>query len=142
MSFKILFPVDGSDNSLRVARYLAGLAGLMKSLEVFMINVESAGDDWRVKRVLKPEELASMEAEWGEAAMAPSRAILKSAGIAFNERIVQGDVPETIVRLAKELGCDQIVMGTRGQSSIGGLLMGSVTTKVLHIADVPVTLVK
>jgi nucleotide-binding universal stress UspA family protein len=33
-------------------------------------------------------------------------------------------------------------MGTRGMSAIGNLFLGSVTTKVVHLANVPVTLVK
>ena len=33
-------------------------------------------------------------------------------------------------------------MGTRGLGSIRGLLLGSVATQVLHLVDMPVTLVK
>jgi nucleotide-binding universal stress UspA family protein len=33
-------------------------------------------------------------------------------------------------------------MGTRGLGGVRGLLLGSVTTQLLHLADVPVTLVK
>jgi nucleotide-binding universal stress UspA family protein len=114
----------------------------VKDLEVCLVNIQAPGDDWMVRRMLKAEELAAMEKEWGEAAMAPARAILQAAGVAHRERMVQGDVPQTIARLARELACDQIVMGTRGQSSLGGLLMGSMATKVLHLAEIPITLVK
>jgi len=33
-------------------------------------------------------------------------------------------------------------MGTRGMGAVAGLALGSVATKVLHLAVVPVTLVK
>jgi nucleotide-binding universal stress UspA family protein len=33
-------------------------------------------------------------------------------------------------------------MGTRGRSALGDLVLGSVAVKVLHLAKVPVTLVK
>ncbi len=33
-------------------------------------------------------------------------------------------------------------MGTRGLGAVAGVLMGSVTTKLLHLTDLPVTLVK
>jgi nucleotide-binding universal stress UspA family protein len=35
-----------------------------------------------------------------------------------------------------------IVMGTRGFSTVMGMIMGSVATKVIHLATVPVMLVK
>ncbi|MFN5167526.1 MAG: universal stress protein [Pseudomonadota bacterium] len=37
---------------------------------------------------------------------------------------------------------DGIVMGSRGMGALGNLAFGSVATKVVHLADVPVTLVK
>ncbi len=33
-------------------------------------------------------------------------------------------------------------MGTRGLGRISGLMLGSVATKVIHLATVPVTLIK
>lgn len=142
MPFKILLPVDGSEGSAAAAGYVASLVGVVKDMEVYLLSVQAPGNDWMVRRMLKPEELAAMEKEWGESAMTPAREILQTAGVKCTERVVQGDVPRTIAQLASELGCNQIVMGTRGQSSLGGLLMGSVATKVLHLAGVPVTLVK
>ena len=142
MRCKILLPVDGSEGSARAARHLAGIAAMVKDLEVHLVNVQPLGDDWMVRRMIKPEELAKMEREWGESAIAPARAILKAAGVACVEHIEQGEIAPTVARLAQELACDQIVMGTRGRSALGELLLGSVAVKVLHIAKVPVTLVK
>ena len=53
-----------------------------------------------------------------------------------------GDAAEIIVGRARELECDAIVMSTRGHGKLMGMLLGSVSTKVLHLADVPVTLVR
>ncbi|MCJ9712965.1 universal stress protein, partial [Bordetella hinzii] len=41
-----------------------------------------------------------------------------------------------------EKQCDRIVMGTRGLGAVGGLVLGSVAQKVIHLSPVPVTLVK
>lgn len=142
MPYKILLPVDGSEGSLRAARHVAGLAALAPGLEVHLLSVQPPGDDWMVRRSFRPEELAEMEREWAEAALAPAREILEAADVNTVEHVAQGEVPQTIVRLAEELACDQIVMGTRGQSPLGGLLLGSVATKVLHLSPLPVTLVK
>jgi nucleotide-binding universal stress UspA family protein len=142
MRCKILLPVDGSEGAARAARHVAGLAAMARDLEVHLVNVQSRGDDWMVRRMIKPDELKKMEREWGDAAMAPARAILKAAGVTCVEHMEQGEVAPTIARVATELDCDQIVMGTRGHTALGDLLLGSVAVKVLHLTTIPVTLVK
>lgn len=142
MTRRVLLPVDGSANSERAARHVAALAAVTSPLEVHLVNVQPAGDDWMVRRVLAPERLERLEREWAESALAPARAALAGAGAAVHEHFAQGDVAPTVVRLADELGCTEIVMGTRGLSSLGELFLGSVASKVLHLARVPVTLVK
>jgi nucleotide-binding universal stress UspA family protein len=38
--------------------------------------------------------------------------------------------------------CDAIIMGTHGRSGAAKLPIGSVSTQVVRLADIPVTLVK
>jgi nucleotide-binding universal stress UspA family protein len=142
MRCRILLPVDGSEGSARAARHVAGIAVMVKDLEVHLVNVQSRGDDWMVRRMIKSDELMKMEREWGESAMAPARTILRAAGVVCIEHLEQGEVGPTIARLAQELDCNQIVMGTRGHTALGDLLMGSVAVKVLHLSKIPVTLVR
>ena len=47
-----------------------------------------------------------------------------------------------IAKVANELKCNAIIMGTRGLSPLGNLLLGSVAAQVVHLAGTPVTLVK
>jgi len=46
------------------------------------------------------------------------------------------------VRVVREVGADQIVMGTHGLGSLGNLFLGSIATQVVRLSQVPVTLVK
>jgi nucleotide-binding universal stress UspA family protein len=136
MRHKILLPVDGSESSARAARHVAGISKCLTDLEVHLVNVQPLGDDWMVRRMIKPEELVKMEREWSDTAITPARAILQTGGVACVEHVAQGEVAETIARIAKELACDQIVMGTRGHGALRDLFLGSVAI------NVPVTLVK
>ena len=49
-----------------------------------------------------------------------------------------GGAAHAIADAAKEAGADLIVVGTRGQGPIAGLLLGSVTNRLLHVAPCPV----
>jgi nucleotide-binding universal stress UspA family protein len=46
-----------------------------------------------------------------------------------------GDPADTILRLAKGLHVDMIFLGSRGLGNVKGLLMGSVSHKVAHLAE-------
>lgn len=142
MTCKILLPVDGSEGSLRAARHVAQIACMLKDIEIHLVNVQPPGDDWMVRRMIKPDELARMEKEWAETALSPARTVFQASSIAVIEHAVQGDIAKAIVELAQALACDQIVMGTRGLGVVGNIVMGSVANKVLHLTQIPVTLVK
>ena len=67
---------------------------------------------------------------------------LLRAGTRFEDRIMEGPAGKTIVHVAVIEKCDLIVMGTRGRSDLQGLLLGSVTHRVLQTAPCPVVVVR
>ena len=62
--------------------------------------------------------------------------------LAVSHRLAQGDPAEGILRLARALPCDLIVMGTHGRTGLGRLLMGSVAEEIVRKAPCPVLTVK
>ena len=66
---------------------------------------------------------------------------LRDTGLDFNTDMVEGPAAEAILRVAQTEDCDLIVMGSRGLGMMQGLLLGSVSYRVLHRATIPVLIV-
>lgn len=83
------------------------------------------------------EERASAEA------LREATRACEAAGTLFTVRVKRGPPAAVIHQIAGEEKANHIIMGTRGLGGIRGLLLGSVSTQVLHlVGNVPVTLVK
>jgi nucleotide-binding universal stress UspA family protein len=66
---------------------------------------------------------------------------LKAHGVSVTGRLLEAhtrDVPKAIIEAAEESGADLIIVGRRGLSSLTGMLIGSVSNKLIHVAKVPV----
>lgn len=139
---RILVAVDGSESSDRAVSHLLRKLGWYKeSPEIHLLNVQ-ASLPADVSRFISPEQLEGFHRERGEEALASARAVLDAAKIRYVTHIGIGEPAHVVSHYAKEKAIDQIVMGTRGLGTVGGLVMGSVTTKVLSLTDVPVLLIK
>lgn len=66
---------------------------------------------------------------------------LVESGVNATFHVVHGlntDPADLIADVAKEAGADVIVVGTRGHGRVAGMLLGSVTQRLLHVAPCPV----
>ena len=141
---KVLVPIDGSATSLRAFNILMQKRAQYRDpaeLEIHLLNVQHpvSGD---VDLFVDNEQVKKYHRERSLEALQPARDLLDKAGIPYILHIGVGDPGEVIAQYAKEKGCDQIIMGTRGRGELAGLLLGSVTWKVIHLAEVPILLVK
>ena len=66
----------------------------------------------------------------------------KDPKVQVEHRLTEGDAAIEILRIAGEIKCDLIVMGTHGRTGLGRLLMGSVAEQVVRKAACPVLTVK
>ena len=142
---KILVPVDGSPASIRAVRLaIDHVKGLPAEASLILVNVQN------FSTLGLPEGTEIMPSAWiqqkeetaaGEA-LKEGVTACREAGIGCVTRAERGGVAATIDRVAREEHVQHIFMGTRGLGGVRGLLLGSVTTQLLHLVDVPVTLVK
>lgn len=137
----VLLPVDGSKHAFAAALYLIEFAKLHGELEVHVLNIEPPPVSWQTHGMEDDAIQAHLTAR-AHIALKPVLNVLNEAGIHHKTHVKLGDTAETIVALADELGCDSIVMGTRGLGGLAALALGSVTRKVLHLATKPVTCIK
>lgn len=140
--FRLLAPVDGSEVSKRaIDQLLKGLGGYKEPAEIHLLNVQHPlhAD---VSMFVSADQIRQFHHDEGMKALRPAREKLDAAGVPYAFHIGMGDPAEVISQYAKEKACDQIILGTRGLGAVAGMLLGSVATKVLHLSDVPVLLVK
>jgi len=81
-------------------------------------------------------------AKQSEEALAPARKFLERRKLTADIRVLVGEPASAIVELARRARCSEIVIGTRGLGGLKGLLLGSITTKVIQLSTVPVTVVR
>lgn len=134
---KVLLPVDGSDSAFRAAMYVSEFVRQHSPVEVHVVNIQPKPVEWQTHGMEK-EAINDHLTVDAHLALKPVLHMLDEKGIPYQAHIKLGGPAETLVALADELGCDHIVMGTRGLGAISGIVLGSVTRKVLHLSKVPV----
>jgi nucleotide-binding universal stress UspA family protein len=139
---RVLIPFDGSRPAQRAVEYAAGLAR-SRRVVVHLLNVEPELDDYgMVRAYLRRSEHHKILAARAQMLLKEPTRRIKSARIQCETHIAFGDPAAVIVKTARRLKCDSIIMGTRGLGAVGNILLGSVATKTVHLSPVPVTLVR
>ena len=138
-----LVAIDGSDNAHRAVDYVIKQAGRYKEpLQLHLLNAQVPLVGVNIKLFIKGEDLNAYYHDEGTAALKAARERLDAAGITYVPHIGVGHPGEVIVPYAVDTDCEQIVIGSRGLGSMSNLVLGSVATKVIHLAEMPVVLVK
>ena len=136
---KIIWATDGSESADRALDLAKSLASQDGSQLLVVHSVELIAGPGA--RGAYPEDADEDERQTKVSAQVKD---LSAAGLNAQLKIIHGGVTgaaHTLAEVAKEEGADLIVVGTRGHTALTGLLLGSVTQRLLHIAPCPVLVV-
>ena len=141
----ILLPTDGSELSERAI--LKGIE-LAKVIQARVTGLYVA-PEFRVFTT-RSDMLEETKAEFAKESNARAEQYLRVIASMAREAGVQSDTAhevsdhpyESIIKVARERSCDLVVMASHGRSGARGILLGSVTQKVLTHCTIPVLVLR
>ena len=135
----ILVPVDGSVHAENALNYALNLAEIHDAKVEIMTVVDEVkmAPDWA-------REYSEKLREQDEDVLTStfSKAVKEKPNIKISKCLAEGYASEEILKCAEKGHHDLIVMGSRGMGLIRGLVLGSVSSRVVNQAEIPVLIVK
>ena len=139
----ILLPTDGSECSGKAISYSLAFASQFNARVVGLHVIEQHWEDLtrhalgEIRLGLHQQARARREEEAREIVEVVAEAGTRM-GVTVDTQIVTGTPVQQILRLAKELDVDLIIMGTHGRTGFSHFFLGSVAEKVVRQAPCPV----
>jgi nucleotide-binding universal stress UspA family protein len=139
---KALMAVDGSQDTKKMLAYLATHEDLLGAKpELLVLNVQAKVPP-RAAHAVGREIVQDFYRSNADAVLTPVSKFLDRHDTTYKMKWVSGSAAEEILKAAKDMKADIIVMGSRGHGKLGSLLLGSVAQKVLSLSEVPVLIVR
>lgn len=140
---RILVALDRTEGSERVLSGVRGLA-LADEASIVLLHVCPEAEPVVVEgRVIAFAD--QVEARLREEAVSYLERVaarLRAAGFSVEWKVRFGEPAKEIVEAARQIEANLIALATHGRSGLGRLLHGSVATRVLQRAEVPVLLLR
>ena len=143
MTDTILIGIDGSKAGEHAVNFAVSQAKAGNTRLVLVYVVEwspytfNTPEENEQRHLRRKEEIKNAK----ERVLDPILKSLESEGVKALGIVRHGQVADVLLQLAKEQGAGQIVVGRIGHSGIKSLLFGSVATKLIQLAHIPVTIV-
>lgn len=138
----IVVGVDGSDRSRRALEWAIGEGALHNApLEVIAVH-QVAVDNWGLAPMHMPTDEQERERVRAAAQQMVDQAVAQCGDKrppSVDVQAITGVPAEVLLDVSRD--ADLLVLGSRGAGGFGRLLLGSVTSHVVHHAVCPVTVV-
>ena len=135
---RIVVGFDGSEHGRKALARAADIAGAATVAVVSSAKVERLVRD--PAGAVRPEDPADVDAR--TQALAEAREYLEGRGVKGVYVEGHGNPADVLVQEAEDSGADLIVVGTRGLNAAQRVLLGSVSTNVVHHAKCDVLVVR
>jgi nucleotide-binding universal stress UspA family protein len=139
MYTQILAAIDGSDCGWRALTHTKLLAETFHA-RILLVHAFPHTSD--LLSYDDFERLVSKRKQVGQTYLDEARERLGIMACEIDDELLEGPEAEAILTLARSREADLIVMGSRGLGTLEGLLLGSVSRKVMHYATCPVMIVR
>ena len=136
----ILVAFDGSRHSINAAKFAAKVVELVPGSKCTLITVLTFTKDEAIFLGVKAEDFNKAEKIFQSSLLEDAKKYFDNIPVTFVAR--EGEPAAEIVKYAAENGIDHIIVGSRGRGNIKGTILGSVSSKIVHNAKCPVTIIK
>lgn len=138
MISKILVATDGSKMSQKAIKYTIGLAGQTNATITLLTVIDDSTvfaaqyvpSQFSSTQIVEP--IAQHLRSAAEKYLKRAKGICEKSGITCNWAIRNGQPVEEILREAKKLKADLIVIGSHGKGTLEYAILGSVAYGVIH----------
>jgi len=143
MAEVILAGVDGSEGSLRAAKYAANNASRIGAGLVVVFVIEwspfsfNTPEENEQRHKRREAEIASAH----EKVLEPLLGEIRESGVSVEGVVRHGHIARVLIDQAEERGASAIFIGRLGDSSFKSVIFGSVASNLVQTSPVPVTVV-
>lgn len=152
--FKVIYvPVDGSEGSIKATQTALAMAQPMdakvvllfafpeNAYELFGIPAEFATEEQF--KYLNPENFAQLRANNANQAFTKVKEALGDAANQISDQhLIGGEPAQAVIDFVDNTDGALIVVGSRGLSRVRGLLIGSVSQRLMQHAHCPVMIIR
>ena len=159
--FRVLMPIDGLEDGTRTATYISRLLAAPHRTDIAVLHVihrapsmpaapvrTGAGqldiaDPWEFPSAAEATQQWTVEGRAeAETILDRAKTFLERQGFRVSTHAAWGDPADRIVEVANSGEFDLVAVGSRGAGRVRGILVGSVSDRVVHRSSIPVVVVR
>jgi nucleotide-binding universal stress UspA family protein len=144
---KILFPIDGSENSKRAFNHVVEVAKNFAATVVIIhayelpSEISIIGGRYGSTYSSLMNDVENNLLAHGQFIVNETREQIKEHGLNTETILVKGEAGPAIVKAIGSENCEMVIMSSKGSGAFERILLGSVSDYVIHHTKCPVLLV-